>query len=64
MDKKYLDTYFIKNVESLQIIKRVRGKIVFSNHNIIKDTPFIRMDLVSCRNLLIYLNGSSQPKVL
>lgn len=64
IDKKYLDTYFIKNVDSIQIIKRVRDKIVFSNHNILKDTPFIRMDLVSCRNLLIYLNASSQQKVL
>lgn len=64
IDKMYLDTYFIKNVDSIQIIKRVRDKIVFSNHNILKDTPFIRMDLVSCRNLLIYLKASSQQKVL
>ena len=64
IDKKYLDSYFIKNVDSIQIIKRVRDKIVFSGHNILKDTPFIRMDLVSCRNLLIYLNASSQQKVL
>jgi two-component system CheB/CheR fusion protein len=64
IDKKYLDAYFIKNVDSLQIIKRIRDKIVFSNHNILKDTPFIRIDLISCRNLLIYLNASSQQKVL
>lgn len=64
IDKKYLDTHFIKNVDSIQIIKRIRDKIVFSSHNILKDTPFIRMDLVSCRNLLIYLNATSQHKVL
>lgn len=64
LDRKYLDTYFIKNVDSIQIIKRIRDKMVFSSHNAIKDTPFIRMDLVSCRNMLIYLNNASQQKVL
>jgi len=64
IDKKYLDTYFVKNVDSIKIIKRVRDKMVFSSHNILKDTPFIRMDLVTCRNLLIYLNTTSQQKVL
>ncbi len=64
LDRKYLDTYFIKNVDSIQIIKRIRDKMVFSSHNAIKDTPFIRMDLVSCRNMLIYLNVTSQQKVL
>jgi len=64
IEKKYLDTYFVKNVDSIKIIKRVRDKMVFSNHNILKDTPFIRMDLVTCRNLLIYLNSASQQKVL
>lgn len=61
---KYVDTYFVKNVDSIQIIKRVRDKMVFSNHNTLKDTPFIRMDLVCCRNMLIYLNNASQQKVL
>ncbi|MDP1844396.1 MAG: CheR family methyltransferase, partial [Sediminibacterium sp.] len=64
IERKYLENYFIKNGESIQIIKRIRDKMVFSNHNAIKDTPFIRMDLVTCRNMLIYLNNASQQKIL
>lgn len=42
----------------------LRRLIVFSPHNIIKDPPFTRLDLVSCRNLLIYLDEAAQKKVL
>jgi two-component system CheB/CheR fusion protein len=38
--------------------------IVFAHHNIIRDAPFTRMDLISCRNLLIYLQPPAQKKVL
>lgn len=42
----------------------LREKVVFSIHNLLEDPPFLRMDLVSCRNLLIYLRPSAQKKVL
>ncbi|WP_179333766.1 chemotaxis protein CheB [Winogradskyella costae] len=64
IEKPYLDQYFIKNGDKIQIIKRIREKIVFSNHNLIKDPPFIRMDLISCRNLLIYFDSNIQKKVM
>ncbi|NRR89958.1 response regulator [Winogradskyella undariae] len=64
IEKPYLDQYFIKNGDRIQIIKRIREKIVFSNHNLIKDPPFIRMDLISCRNLLIYFDTNIQKKVM
>ncbi len=64
IEKQYLDHYFIKTGDKIQIIKRLREKIVFSSHNLIKDPPFIKMDLITCRNLLIYLDSSSQEKVL
>ena len=38
--------------------------VVFSNQNVTKDAPFSRLDLVSCRNLLIYLQPAMQKKVL
>jgi two-component system CheB/CheR fusion protein len=38
--------------------------MVFTRHNIINDTPFIKLDLVSCRNILIYLNSTAQNLVL
>ncbi|GAA3634066.1 chemotaxis protein CheB [Flavivirga jejuensis] len=64
IEKPYLDQYFLKTGDKIQIIKRVREKIVFSNHNLIKDPPFIRMDLISCRNLLIYFDNKIQKKVM
>lgn len=64
IDNEYLDHYFVKTGDKIQIAKRIREKIVFSSHNLIKDPPFIRMDLISCRNLLIYLDSKIQKKVL
>lgn len=64
IEKKYLDLYFIKTGDKIQIIKRIREKIVFSNHNLMKDPPFIRMDLITCRNLLIYFDNKIQKKVM
>jgi len=60
---KRLEQYFIRIADKYQVIKRIREKIIFSRHNIIKDPPFIRMDLISCRNLLIYLLPRTQKKV-
>ena len=64
LEKYHLENYFIKLGDKIQIIKRIREKIVFSNHNILKDPPFIRMDLITCRNMLIYLESKFQKKVL
>lgn len=64
IDKIYFEDYFYKTGEQIQIIKRIREKIVFSLHDITVDPPFIRLDLISCRNLLIYLTNETQKKVL
>lgn len=61
---EYMENYFVKTGQQIKIIKRVRDKIVYSNHNLLKDPPFIRMDLVSCRNLLIYLDPRIQNRVI
>ncbi|MFZ1830633.1 MAG: PAS domain-containing protein, partial [Candidatus Competibacteraceae bacterium] len=47
-----------------RIHKSIRDLLVFSEHNVIKDPPFSRLDLISCRNLLIYLNGDLQNKLI
>ena len=49
---------------SYQIHKAVRDLCVFARHNLFADPPFARMDLISCRNLLIYLDASLQKRVL
>lgn len=59
-----LEKYFIKNDKKYQIQPSIRKKIIFSKHNILQNPPFNKMDLVSCRNMLIYLESGIQHKVL
>lgn len=59
-----LNKFFYKK-ENLYIIKNnVRDTVVFANHSVLKDPPFTNLDILSCRNLLIYLESEAQEKVL
>ncbi|MCX7946612.1 MAG: EAL domain-containing protein [Hydrogenophilus sp.] len=60
----YLDRFFIAEEETLQIAKVVRDIVIFARHNILTDPPFLRLDLIACRNLLIYLEPPAQDRVL
>src|SRR5262249_15195041 len=46
------------------VVKELREMCLFSQHNLIKDAPFSRLDMVSCRNLLIYLGAELQNRVI
>ncbi len=59
-----LNRFFVRKDSELHIARRIRDMIVFSRQDVLKDAPFSRMDLVSCRNLLIYLQPAAQKKVL
>jgi two-component system CheB/CheR fusion protein len=59
-----LQNYFTKRDGHYQINKVIRDMCIFAVHNFIKDPPFARIDLVSCRNVLIYFNPFLQNKVL
>ncbi|NDP22644.1 MAG: PAS domain S-box protein [Paludibacter sp.] len=59
-----LDTYFTKDDDRYQISKTIRDLCVFANHNFLKDPPFSKMDLISCRNVLIYMETILQKKAL
>jgi two-component system CheB/CheR fusion protein len=59
-----LARYFVKTENAYQICRGIRDQVVFAQHNILKDPPFTRMNLVSCRNLLIYLQSPEQREVL
>ena len=59
-----LETYFTAQANGYQISPNIRNMVVFAAHNLIKDAPFTRMDLISCRNMLIYLQPLAQKKVL
>ncbi|UAM97525.1 PAS domain S-box protein [Polaribacter litorisediminis] len=60
---EYFNSYFVPQRHGYVIAKEIREMIVFSCHNLIQDAPFNRIDLVSCRNLLIYLNESVQQQL-
>lgn len=56
--------YFIQKAGSYVVSDKVRNSVIFSVHNVIKNPPFSKMDLVSCRNLLIYFQPGIQKKAL
>lgn len=59
-----LRQFFIKEHEKFRVVKQVREKVLFALHNVLRDPPFSRLDLVCCRNLLIYLDREAQSRVL
>ncbi|MBF4516976.1 chemotaxis protein CheR [Flavobacterium sp. ANB] len=59
-----LQNYFTKRDGHYHINKTIRDMCIFAVHNFIKDPPFARIDLISCRNVLIYLDAFLQNKVL
>ncbi|HEY7518824.1 MAG TPA: chemotaxis protein CheB [Methylomirabilota bacterium] len=59
-----LARYFVQSGRTYQVVPELKQTIVFAPHNVIKDAPFTRVDLVSCRNMLIYLQPAIQQKVL
>jgi two-component system CheB/CheR fusion protein len=56
--------YFTKLETGYQVVKSIRDLCVFAQHDLLKDPPFSRIDLISCQNVLIYLNNAAQHKVL
>ena len=64
VSKERLARYFVRMGEAYQVVPDLRQMVVFAQHDVIKDAPFTRVDLVSCRNLLIYLQPAAQQKVL
>ncbi len=62
VNPKIVAKYFYHKEEKLQIARHIREMVVFAQHNVIKDPPFTNIDLVSCRNLLIYLQPILQQK--
>lgn len=58
-----LRRFFIKEGDDFRIRREVRETIMFANHNFLKDPPFSHLDLISCRNVMIYLNNVAQERV-
>ncbi|WP_108485322.1 CheR family methyltransferase [Oceaniglobus ichthyenteri] len=64
VSKERLEKYFHRDGLSYVVCKKVREMCIFSPHNVISDPPFSRMDMVSCRNLLIYFGPELQRQVI
>ncbi len=59
-----LRRFFVQANGNYQVAKSIRDSCVFAVHNLLSDPPFSSMDLVSCRNLLIYLEPAAQKRVI
>ncbi|MHC8397999.1 CheR family methyltransferase [Pseudomonas sp. MDT1-17] len=56
--------YFVKNAQHFKVRKEIREKILFAKHSLLSDPPFSQIDLIVCRNLLIYLERDIQREIL
>jgi two-component system, chemotaxis family, CheB/CheR fusion protein len=59
-----LQRFFTKEGENYRVHRELREMILFATHNVLKDPPFSHLDLVSCRNLLIYLDNTAQERIM
>ncbi len=60
---EFRDKYFKKCEDGHVLIKPIKDIVLFASHNIIEDPPFLKIDLITCRNLLIYFEQELQKKV-
>jgi two-component system CheB/CheR fusion protein len=63
LPQEFISKYFTRKDDHYQIARHLREMVVFARHNLIKDPPFTKMNLVSCRNLLIYLQPVLQQRI-
>ncbi|MEO0935038.1 MAG: chemotaxis protein CheB, partial [Cyanobacteria bacterium J06641_2] len=59
-----LGRYFVQKDNCLQVVRKLREKLLFAPHDLTKDAGFTRMNLISCRNVLIYMESDLQQKIL
>jgi two-component system CheB/CheR fusion protein len=59
-----LDRFFIHTADGYEVTKSIRDMVVFATQNVAMDPPFTRLDILSCRNLLIYLTSEVQKKLI
>jgi two-component system CheB/CheR fusion protein len=64
LDEGLLGRYFHAAGEKLRAAKSLREQIIFASQDLLSDPPFSRLDLVSCRNLLIYFDGDLQSRII
>lgn len=64
VSEQRLRRYFVRESDHYRVRQELRDLVLFANHSVLKDPPFSRIDFISCRNLLIYLDRELQEQVL
>ncbi len=64
MDSELVNRYFINNGDRYEVSRVLRDMVVVARQDLVQDPPFLRLDLVTCRNVLIYLQNELQAKIL
>lgn len=63
MSEERINRFFLQESSFYTINSAIRKKLLFVKHNLLKDPPFIRLDVVTCRNLYIYLKPEAQQQI-
>jgi two-component system CheB/CheR fusion protein len=64
VSQERINQFFTKDGELYRVNNNIREMVVFAPHNVIKDPPFTKLDLLTCRNLLIYMEPELQKKLM
>jgi two-component system, chemotaxis family, CheB/CheR fusion protein len=64
VSQERLQRFFTKEEDHYKVMKRFREMIIFAEQDLVIDPPFTGMDMISCRNLLIYLTGETQKRII
>ncbi len=64
LSDEMLGAYFLKRGEGYELIKNIRSMVLFSRHDLTSNPPFLKLDLITCRNLLIYFGASLQQQIM
>ena len=64
MSPERLSRFFVNEQQGYKVSQHIREMVVFATHNLITDPPFLRLDLLCCRNLLIYLEPQLQNQLM
>ena len=62
ISKERLDQFFFREGDHYRVTRELRDVVLFATHSLLRDPPFSKLDMVSCRNLLIYLDRDLQPQ--
>jgi len=64
LDRDLIEQYFTKHKTAYKVKTFIREQVIFARQNIFKDPPFTKLDLITCRNLLIYLQNNLQKNIM